>query len=178
MDFKETGPGFMLIMSVVLIYYEFTLCLDGRRIFLCVIKTICSVLLQVETFQAKRRREVQLSKAGLRLPTNNQPIKRKNNDYTSKYESQSKRLHQNENCDVSSFKDPLIGDREFRQVDSSIRGSSFVDVGRCETSVQFTETSFENCEMPVPLNQENVLSNSVFTVPKVDKAVVRFNISN
>nr|XP_017249916.1 PREDICTED: ATP-dependent RNA helicase DEAH13-like isoform X3 [Daucus carota subsp. sativus] len=130
---------------------------------------------QVETFQAKRRREVQLSKAGLRLPTNNQPVKRKNNDYTSKYESQSKRLHQNENCDVSSFKDPLIGDREFRQVDSSIRGSSFVDVGRCETSVQFTETSFENCEMPVPLNQENVLSNSVFTVPKVDKAVDRIH---
>ncbi|KAL8120398.1 ATP-dependent RNA helicase DEAH13-like [Apium graveolens] len=130
---------------------------------------------QVETFQAKRKREVQLSKAGLRLPTNNQPIKRKNNDNTSKYESQSKRLHQNENCDVSSFKDPFIGDREFRQVDSSIRGSGFGDVGRCETSVRFKETSFENCEMPVPLNQENVLSNSVFTVPKVDKTVDRIH---
>lgn len=152
--------------------------MEGESSFLCVIKTISSVLLQVETFQAKRRREVQLSKAGLTLPTNNHPNKRKNNANTSKYESQLKRLHQNEYCDVSSFKDPLIADKEFMQVNSSIHSSGSGDVGLSETSVRFIDSSFENCEMPVPLNQEDVLSNSVFTVPEVNKTVVRFNVFN
>ena len=68
-----------------------------------------------------------------------------------------------------TFKDPLVGERELMQVDISIRGSGFDDVERCETPVRCKENSFEKCEIPVPLNQQNVLPNSVFTVTKWTK---------
>ncbi|KAK1367944.1 RNA helicase [Heracleum sosnowskyi] len=122
---------------------------------------------QVETFQAKCRREVQFRKAGLRLPTNNRPIKRKTNDDTSEFESQSKRLQLRENCNVSS-------DTEFTQDCSSICGV-FGDVGRCEAPVQSKETSNENSEILVPLKQQDVLPNSVFTVPKEEKSMDRIH---
>ncbi|KAL8107342.1 hypothetical protein AgCh_023945 [Apium graveolens] len=125
-------------------------------------------LVQVETFQAKRKREVQFSKAGLRLPTHNHPVKRKTNDNTSAFESQPKRLHLSENCDISSLTCSLVGDREVMQDGSSICGI-LGDVGQCEAPVRFKEISDENSEIPLPLNQQNVSPHSVFTAPKVDK---------
>lgn len=145
--------------------------------FFFLLRTISSVLVQVETFQSKPRREVQFSKAGLRLATNNHPVKRNTNNDTSEFESQSKRLHLSKNCNAGSFTRSLVGDREFMQDESSISGI-FGDVGLCEASVRFKEISDENSEIPVPLNQQNVFPNSVFTAPKVDNPMVIFNVSN
>ncbi|KAK1354268.1 RNA helicase [Heracleum sosnowskyi] len=130
---------------------------------------------QVETFQEKRRREVQFCKAGLQLPTNNRPIKRKTSDDASEFESETKRLHLRESCNDSNSTYPLIGDKELKHNDSTICGSAVGDARHCKALVPVKEIYYENSEIPVPSNDPNVLPSSVSSMPEAEKIMDRRN---
>ncbi|WOG94720.1 hypothetical protein DCAR_0314017 [Daucus carota subsp. sativus] len=115
---------------------------------------------QVETFQEKRRREVQFCKAGLQLPANNRPIKRKTYDCTSEFESETKKLHLTDVCNVSTFTYSLIGDKESKHDDSTILGSLVDDGRQLKAPVPTKETYHENSVIPVPSNDQNALPST------------------
>lgn len=115
---------------------------------------------------------MQFCKAGLQLPTNNRPIKRKISDYTFDYESETKRLHLRESCNDSKFSDPLIGDKESTHNDSNICSSVIGDARQCKAPVPVKEVYYENSEIPLPSNDQDALPSNVSSVPEVEKIMV------
>ncbi|XP_074354765.1 ATP-dependent RNA helicase DEAH13-like isoform X1 [Apium graveolens] len=129
---------------------------------------------QVETFQEKRRREVHFCKAGLQLPTNNRPIKRKTRGDTLEFESETKRLILRESCNVNNFTYPFIGDNESKHNDSTICGNVVADARQCKAPVPVKEIVYESCDIPVPSNDKNALPSNV-SVPEGEKIMDREN---
>ena len=111
------------------------------------------------------------------MPANNRPIKRKTYDCTSEFESETKKLHLTDVCNVSTFTYSLIGDKESKHDDSTILGSLVDDGRQLKAPVPTKETYHENSVIPVPSNDQNALPSTVSSLPKVEKNIVSLYVS-
>lgn len=118
---------------------------------------------------------MQFSKAGLELPNNDRPIKRKASDSTCEIESDSNMVQLRQMCNDSDSSCPVIGEREVLH-DISVCGSGAGCVNGYEASVSVQETSYENNETSVLGDLQNSLSISSSNVTEMEKSTVSLNM--